>query len=324
MIVRRHGGPEVLQQGARPEPGLRPGHLIVAVKATSINPVDAKLRAAAAAFSLPFPAVLHGDVAGVVLEKADDVGSFAIGDDVYGCAGGLGSYDGALADRMLVDAALMAKKPASLSFREAAALPLVSITAWEALIDKMRIGEADHVLIHGATGGVGHVAIQLARHLGARVTATCSTAKMEIAASLGADALAGHDVLSTVEIVRDFADGRGFDAVLDTVGGRNLENCLKAVCDHGQVVSLTRGDADFSQITHRSLTYHGVFMLLPLITGQGRPAHGRILREIAALVDCGAIVPLLDAVPFSIWDAPAAHRHFETHRAIGKIVLTNT
>jgi len=324
MIQQAHGGPDVLVEGDWPEPKLRPGHMIVSVEATSVNPVDAKLRAAKAPFGLPLPAVLHGDVAGTVVAVAGDVAGFRVGDRVYGCAGGVASYPGALAERMLVDADLMAPMPETLGFGEAAALPLVGITAWEALVDRMRIGAGDHILIRGATGGVGHVAIQLARHFGARVTATCSAAKATIAEGLGADALAFHDRSSTAEIVRQYTGGKGFDAALDTVGGKHLQEAFDAVRNYGQVVSLTRSEADFSQVTYRSLSHHGVFMLLPLITGRNRAAHGRILREIAALVDRGVVRPLIDERSFGIFDAAAAHRHFETRKAVGKIVLRRT
>lgn len=321
IVIRRHGGPDLFEATEMPEPVLKPGHMILEVRATSVNPVDMKLRAAPASFANPFPAILHGDVAGVVLDAADDVAAFSPGDRVYGCAGGMAGVDGALAERMLVDAALMAKMPASADFREAAALPLVAITAWEALVEKVRLGAGDHLLVFGATGGVGHIAIQLARHLQAEVTATASYSKKDAAGLLKPDHLAFHDRETIVQMVEKHSGGVGFDCVLDTVGGENLAKAMEVARIHGQVVSLTRVTIDTSPVVYKSLSHHGVFIPLPLITGTGRAAHGEILRRVAELVDAGAIAPMLDEMRFGISQASPAHERLASGRAIGKVVL---
>ncbi len=145
------------------KPTIRPGHVLIQVKATSLNPVDWKIRTLDVPIAPELPAVLHGDVAGVVTEVGEGVSTFNVGDEVYGCAGGVKGQGGALAEYMLADAQLLAHKPQTLGFRETAALPLVSITAWEGLIDRARVQPGQQVLVHAAAGGVGHVALQLAK-----------------------------------------------------------------------------------------------------------------------------------------------------------------
>ncbi|MDP6086774.1 MAG: zinc-binding dehydrogenase, partial [Nitrospinota bacterium] len=189
MIVEELGEPEVFKSATVPRPEIKPGHLLIRVEATSVNPLDCKLRSIQLPFSSPLPAVLHGDIAGVVEAVGEGVSDFQAGDEVYACAGGVGPYSGALAEYMAVDADLAAHKPRSLSMAEAAALPLVTLTAWESLIDRAGVEAGDKVLVHAAAGGVGHVAIQLAKWRGAEVFATASSdEKMKIARDLGADA----------------------------------------------------------------------------------------------------------------------------------------
>jgi len=161
------------------KPSAKQGHVVVEVKASSLNPIDHKLLKSDLGINPALPGILHMDVAGVITEVGEGVTAFKTGDEIYGCAGGLqgeaGNIEGALADFMLADSNLIALKPKSLSFSESAALPLVTITAWEGLFDRAHIKKEDHVLIHGGTGGVGHIAIQLARQHGARVATTVSS-----------------------------------------------------------------------------------------------------------------------------------------------------
>lgn len=174
-------------------PELREGEILIGVKATSVNPIDNKLLRHELGFNPELPAVLHGDVAGVVCEVAPGVEGFDIGDEVYACAGGFIGTPGALAEFMPADARIVAHKPKSLSFAEAVALPLVVLTAWESLIDSAKIKPGEHVLIHGGTGGVGHIGIQLAKAKGSRVAATVSSEdKGEIARTLGADEIINY------------------------------------------------------------------------------------------------------------------------------------
>lgn len=321
MVIKSLGNSDVFQQVEREKPQAKTGHMVIAVKATSVNPLDTMLRSTETPWSANLPEILHGDVAGVVMEVGDGVTNFKVGDEVYGCAGGIAGTDGALAEYMLVDADLMALKPSSLSMREAAALPLVSITAWEALVDKLKVQPGENVLIHGATGGVGHIAIQLAKHLGATVTTTTLPRNLETAATLGADNLVNVAEQDVQSYVSQYTDGNGFDAVFDTIAGENIQHSFEAARFNGSVAT-TLPISDVLQVALKSLSFHSVLMLIPLVHGLNRRSHGEILAQIATLVDSGAIKPLIDDSHHSIWEVSAAHQRLESGQAVGKVVLT--
>jgi NADPH2:quinone reductase len=308
-----------------PQPKVIPGHVLIRVAATSVNPVDFKIRAGVVKDIAPdFPAVLHGDVAGVIEAVGEGVSAFKPGDEVYACAGGVKGLGGAIAEFLLADAALVARKPKSLSMQEAAALPLVSITAWEGLIDRAKVHAEQNVLIYGATGGVGHIGLQLAKWAGAKVFATASSEKkMAIAHQLGADVVINYHEQTVEEYVTEHTDGKGFDVVFDTVGNDNLQNAFKAAALNGTVVStLALSTQDLSLVHAKGLTLHVVFMLIPMLHGVGRTHHGEILSKLAQLVDEGKIRPLLDPKSFSFADVAEAHRYAESGQAIGKLTLT--
>jgi NADPH2:quinone reductase len=321
MIIKQLGTSDVFQQAEKAKPTLKSGHMLVAVKATSVNPLDTMLRSSDTPWSANLPEILHGDVAGIITAVADDVSNFNVGDEVYGCAGGIAGIDGALAEFMLVDADLMALKPTTLTMKEAAALPLVSITAWEALHDKLAIKSGDNVLIHGATGGVGHIAIQLAKYFGATVTATSTARNMQAAEKLGADNLVNVAEQSVADYVTQYTDGIGFDAIFDTVAGDNIQRSFEAARFNGAVATTLPID-NVLQVALKSLSFHSVLMLIPMVEGINRAAHGKILTKIAELVDQGLIKPLLDESDFSIWQVADAHAHLESGQAVGKITLT--
>jgi len=321
MVVKALSNSDVFQQTEIAKPVAKPGHLVVEVKASSVNPLDVMLRSIELPWSANLPEVLHGDVAGIVTEVGEGITGFAVGDEVYGMAGGVNGTNGALAEFMLVDARLMSKKPVSLSMRQAAALPLVAITAYEALVDKMNVKDGDHVLIHGATGGVGHIAIQLAKALGAKVTATHGAANAVLANTLGADHLVDYAAESVANYVQAYTNGAGFDKVFDTVAGDNINKSFEAVKFNGHVATILP-IADPLQVALKSLSFHSVLMLIPLCHGINHASHGRILATIAELVDAGKITPILDESDFSIWDVAKAHARFESGEAVGKITLT--
>lgn len=311
------------QSMTRPDPG--PGEVLIRVAATSVNPVDCKIRRGERPAIAPeLPAVLHGDVAGVVESVGAKVSKFAPGDEVYGMAGGLKNTAGALADYMCADSRLLAKKPTSLTFQEAAALPLVTITAWEGLHDRARINENDTVLIHAGTGGVGHVAAQLAAAIGAAVTVTISREeKAEAIRSLNPKNIQTINYRSETvpEYVERHTNGRGFDIVFDTVGGENLKTSFEAICSNGRLINiLSMAEYDLTPMHLKGLSLHVVFMLLPLLTGEGRDRHSEILSEATKLCDAGKLRPLIDS-KFSFDDAGDAHRRAESGDQIGKIVL---
>lgn len=308
-------------------PKVLPGHVLIRVAASSVNPIDTKIRSGFVPGLAPaFPAVLHGDVAGVVEEVGEGVTSFQAGDEVYACAGGFkNTPGGALADYMLADARLVAHKPKSLSFQEAAALPLVSITAWEALIDRAQIQPGQKVLIHGAAGGVGHVAIQIAKAKGAQVYTTGSSEeKLKIARDLGADVAINYRRQSVQEYVDQYTDGQGFDIVFDTVGGANIDRSFEAAKIKGTVVTIaTRSTHDLTPMHNKGLTLHAVFMILPVLTGEGLSHHGQILKQVAEWVDEGKIRPLIDPQSYKFSEAALAHKRLESGQAIGKVTLVN-
>lgn len=324
QAIAQFGAPNVFQTIELPKPEVIPGHVVIRVAATSVNPIDFKLRRGAMPAIAPdFPAVLHGDVAGVVEAVGEGVTTFKPGDEVYGCAGGFKGMGGALAEYMLADANLLALKPQSLSMREAAALPLVSITAWESLIYRAKVQPGQNVLVHAATGGVGHIGIQLAKWAGAKVYTTVSNQeKAAIARELGADVAINYRQQTVDNYLAEHMSGKGFDVVFDTVGKDNLDRSFAAAKIHGTVVSIsTRSTHDLSPLHAKGLTLHVVYMLLRLLHSEERVEHGKILFNIAKLVDQGTIRPLLDPKSFSFSEVAEAHLYAESGQAIGKIVL---
>ena len=323
LVIRHYGPNAQFELADISKPSVSPGHLLIKVKATSLNPVDSKIRTLGPPIAPDLPAILHGDVAGVVDEVGDGITSFHVGDEVYGCAGGVKGQGGALADFMLVDAQLMAHKPRTLGFREAAALPLVSITAWEGLIDRARVQPNQQVLVHAATGGVGHIAIQLANIHGASVFTTASNKeKAEIGHRLGATESIYYREETPVDYTNRITGGKGFDIVFDTLGGSNIDRSFEATATNGQVITIvSHSTHDLSLMHQRGLTLHVVFMLLPMLLGPARAHHGEILRQIASYVDAGQLKPLVDSNTFTLNDINAAHDYFSTGKHIGKIVI---
>ncbi len=324
QVIRRFGGAEVFEAADIARPEIKPGQVLINVAATSINPVDYKVRQHGGAIAPELPAVMHGDVAGTIAEIGEGVTRFKPGDEVYGCAGGVKGTGGALAEYMLADADLVALKPKSLTMAQAAALPLVSITAWEGFVDRAKVQPGQSVLVHAATGGVGHIAIQLARASGAKVYATASTEeKLAIAREPGSDAAINYKTTSVEGYVKEQTSGQGFDIVFDPVGGKNLEISFQASRIHGQVISIqSGGQHDLSSLNAKAATLHAVFMLLPMLTGQGRARHGEILIEVARLVDEGKVRPLIDPKSFTFNQVAKAHRHAESGDQVGKVILS--
>ncbi len=326
--VTRTYGPEAHFVSAEiPVPELTSGQILIEVKGTSINPIDNKFLRNDLGINPDLPAILHGDVAGVVSAVGPGVQGFEVGDEVYACAGGFKGSAGALVEFMPADARLVAHKPNSLSFAETAALPLVVITAWESLIDSAKIQPGEHVLVHGGTGGVGHVGIQLAKARGARVATTVSAKdKAKIAMSLGADEIINYREESVEEYVQRLTGGLGFDAVYDTVGGATFDQSLKATRKRGRIVTVFTGTdsttKDLMTAFINAITVHTQNMSIPLITGEGRDHHGEILREVAKLVDEGKLKPLIHEQHFTFEEANEAHALFEAKKYTGKIVLT--
>ncbi|MFS4092259.1 zinc-dependent alcohol dehydrogenase family protein [Streptomyces sp. AF1A] len=321
LVLKRYGSP--LEPTEIETPVAGPGQVLVKTAASGVNPLDVKIRTGKAAHAQRvLPAVLGLDLAGVVEAVGEGVSGFAPGEAVYGLTGGVGDLQGSLAEYAAVDVRLLAHAPTALSPREAAALPLVVITAWEGLVDRAHVGAGDKVLVHGGAGGIGHVAIQIARAHGAQVFATGSPSSLATIEDLGATPI---DYTSTdvSEYVAAHTGGEGFDVVFDTVGGATLDASFAAVRVHtGHVVSaLGWGTHSLAPLSFRGATYSGVFSLLPMLTGTGRAHHGEIMARATELVDKGGLRPMVDARHFTLETVAEAHELVESGAARGKVVI---
>jgi NADPH:quinone reductase-like Zn-dependent oxidoreductase len=306
-----------------PLPVVGAGQVLVRIKASGVNPLDTKIAAGNAGHAqVTLPAILGIDMAGVVEALGAGVTEFAIGDQVYGMTGGVGGVQGSLAEFAVVDAALLARKPANISMREAAALPLIFITAWEGLVDRAQVGPGKTVLVHGGAGGVGHIVVQIAKALGATVYATGSAANKSDIESYGATAI-DYRGATVADYVAQHTGNIGFDIVYDTVGGATLDASFVAARKYGgHVVScLGWGTHALAPLSFRAATYSGVFTLLPLITGEGRAHHGAIMREATKLIEAGRVKVNLSVERYSMESVSAAHRDVGAGLNQGKLVV---
>ncbi|MEO1037024.1 MAG: zinc-dependent alcohol dehydrogenase family protein [Pseudomonadota bacterium] len=324
MILNEYGDNAVFQPVDVPQPDVRAGHVLVRVAATSVNTVDTMIRQLGQEnlpLSPDLPAVLGMDFAGTVEAVGEGVSAFEPGDEVYGCAGGLGDLPGALADYMLADARLVARKPKTLSMREAAALPLVGITAFEGL-QRANVRAGQKVLVHGGAGGVGHVALQLAKHAGAEVFATGSgSAKLKLIEDLGATAI-DYKAEAVADYVGKHTGGAGFDVVYDSVGGANMTNSFDAAALNAHVVStVSLLSIDLTPVHFKGLTLHVVFMLIPMLHNHKRSEHGDILATLGTIVDAGALKPVLDEQQFGLAAVGKAYDRLTSGSAVGKVVI---
>jgi NADPH:quinone reductase len=305
---------------ARPVAG--PGQILVRIKAAALNPLDLKIRAGEAAHARhPLPAILGIDMAGIVEAVGPGVTGFRPGDEVYGMTGGVGGLQGSLAEFAAVDADLVALKPRNLSMRQAAALPLIAITAWEGLEDRTQVRSGQKVLVIGGGGGVGHIAVQMAVAAGAEVYAVDGGSKADYIRSIGATPI-DYAKETTEDYVTRYTGGIGFDIVYDTIGGKGLDAAFQAVAKFGHVVSsLGWGTHALAPLSFKGASYSGVFTLAPLLTGDDRAHHGEVLKQIASRVEAGALMPNLDQRRFSLAEAGDAYRLLESRQAEGKVVV---
>jgi len=326
QMIRENGGPEVFEQTEleRPTPGV--GQVLVKVAASSVNTADLMARSMGPVVNfIPTPpAVLGMDFAGTIQAIGDGVEGFSVGDEVYGCAGGVAHHQGTLAEYLAADIRLIAHKPKTLSMVEAAALPLVSITAFEALFDRMGLKANQKVLVHGGAGGVGHIAVQLAKSAGAIVFATDNgQERLAAITELGATPI-DYTAESVEDYVARYTEGKGFDMVFDTVGGANISTSLAAVKLNGQVATtVSIGEVDLTMAHLQGATLHVIYMLIPLIHDHGNERHGEILERLTELVDTGKVKPIVRSV-FPFEKAADAHRKLESKTALGKVVVELT
>ncbi len=325
MIINTYGEDAVFEPSEVAAPAVKPGHVLVKIAASSVNTVDTMIRTMGKDLPLSpeTPAILGMDFAGTVEAVGEGVDGYAVGDEVYGCAGGLADLPGTLAEYIAADANLIAHKPKCLSLREAAALPLVAITAFEGL-QRAGIKAGQKVLVHGGPGGVGHVAVQLARHFGADVYSTGGgDAQLALIERLGATPI-NYKTETVEQYVDRCTGGTGFDLVFDSVGGGNLLNSFQAAALNGQIATtVSLCELDLSTAHFKGLSLHVVFMLIPMLHDHKREAHGEILRELAEIVEAGGLKPVLDTERFSLAEAGAAHARLESGKGMGKVVIDN-
>ena len=326
ILLTAAGTPEVLQMGQWPDPQLQgERELLVELWAAGVNPIDTKLRRRGTFYPDRTPAILGCDGAGIVKATGAQVQNFQVGDAVYFCNGGLGGTPGTYAEWTVVDERFCAPKPRSLSFAEAAAAPLVLITAWEALYDRGRLQPHQTVLIHAGAGGVGHVALQLAKLKGAQVCTTVSSPhKAEFARSLGADLALQYPHTNIIKDVLKWTHGTGVDLAFDTVGGPVLSRCFPVTRVGGDIVTLLRpiADTDWKTARTRNLRISFELMLTPMLQGLTtlQQHQADILRQCSQWFDAGQLqIKLSHTLPLR--SATEAHHLLETGSMLGKVVL---
>jgi NADPH:quinone reductase-like Zn-dependent oxidoreductase len=327
FILDRYGKSDGMRLGDMSEPEIRDSDVLVRIHAAGVNPLDSKIAEGEFKLLLPyrFPLVLGNEVAGVVIRIGNSVRRFKIGDEVYSRP----SKDriGAFAELIAINEADVAIKPKQLTMEEAASIPLVGLTAWQALVERANLQKGQKVLIHAGSGGVGTFAIQLARHLGATVATTTSTANVDLVKSLGADIVIDYKKQDFAEVLRDY------DVVLNSLGKETLEKSLRVLKPGGKLISISGPpDADFAKANGSSWLLQQVMRLLSFsirhkARRQGASysflfmrADGEQLNRITALIEAGAIRPVIDRVfPFEATNDALAYS--ETGRAKGKIVI---
>ncbi len=324
VLMTATGAPDVLQQHDVATPNAGDHELLVRLKAAGVNPLDTKLRARGTYFPQRMPAILGCDGAGVVEAVGPAVSRYQPGDAVYFCNGGVGGHPGNYAEYAVVDERYAAAKPRTVSFVEAAAAPLVLITAWEALFDRGRLQASQSVLVHAGAGGVGHVAIQLARLHGARVATTVTGAdKIEMARNLGAELVIDYRTADFVTAVQEWNPG-GAHLALDTVGGETFINTIDALRHCGDLVTLLQpgGDVDWKSARLKNLRIGFELMLTPMIEGliEAQRHHADILTRCAEYFDAGKL-RIHVARTFPLAQAAEAHRLLEAGGIMGKLVL---
>ncbi|RZL76745.1 MAG: NADP-dependent oxidoreductase [Rhodococcus sp. (in: high G+C Gram-positive bacteria)] len=327
FVLDRYGNNDGVRFGEMPDPQLGPGDVLVQIHAASVNPLDLRIRQGKLKPVLPYrlPIVLGNDLAGVVVKVGRNARRFQPGDEVY--ARPDQSRIGAFAEFIAMDEDDVALKPRELTMEEAASVPLVGLTAWQALIEKANLQAGQKVLIHAGSGGVGTFAIQLAKYLGATVATTTSTANTEWVQRLGADIVIDYKKEDFAEVLHDY------DLVLDTLGGETLEKSLRVLKPGGKVISVSGPpDREFAKEAGLNWILQQVMRLLSLRIRRNAKRHkvaysflfmkssGDQLRNLASTIDSGAIRPVVDQV-FPFESTKEALAHVEQGRAKGKVVV---
>ncbi|WP_296715190.1 NADP-dependent oxidoreductase [Rhodoblastus sp.] len=327
VFVERYGGNDQLRFGNMPDPELRDRDVLVRVHAAGVNPLDSKIRDGEFKLILPYrlPLILGNDVAGVVIGVGPEVRAFKPGDEVY--ARPRQDRIGAFAELIAMDEADVAMKPKNLTMEEAASIPLVALTAWQALVERAQLKKGQKVLIHAGSGGLGTFAIQLAKHVGATVATTTSAANIELVKSLGADIVIDYKNDDFENVLS------GYDVVLNSLGKDTLEKSLSVLKPGGKLVSVSGPpDAEFAKTNGSSWFLQQVMRFLSFGIRKKASRHrvtysflfmqanGQQLSKITALIEAGVIRPVIDRIfPFDA--AKEALAYVEAGRSKGKVVV---
>ncbi|WP_254174688.1 zinc-dependent alcohol dehydrogenase family protein [Planktothrix pseudagardhii] len=328
IIMTEVGEPNVLQLQDVPDPKIQSEtEILVRLKAAGINPIDTKLRSRGTFYPDQMPSILGCDGAGIIEAVGSEVEKFQVGDAVYFCQGGLGEQSGNYAELIVVDEKFATLKPQSLSFIEAAASPLVLITAWEALYDRGRLQPGQKVLIHAGAGGVGHVAIQLAKLQGAEVATTVgSDENIDFVKQLGADFVINYKQTDFVENVLEWTQGEGVDLAFDTVGKEVFYQTVFAIKNYGDLVTILEPDPKFGTFKDarlKNLRISLELMLTPMLQSRmdDQLDQTKILQQCARLMDEGKLKIVVNQT-FPLAEAAEAHQQLEAGGMKGKLVLT--
>ena len=327
ILMQQPGGVEVLQEKDIPAPVItQPDQVLIRIESAGVNPIDTKLRANGTYFPENLPSILGCDAAGRVIDIGSAVTRFKTGDEVYFYFGGIGGAEqGNYAEYNVVPEDYIALKPGKLSIVQAAAAPLALITAWEALHDHLHLIKGETVLIHAGAGGVGHMAIQLAKIAGCRVITTVSSAnKSSFVTGLGADEVINYKEQDVSQRVMELTDDEGVDAVLDCVGGKTFGLSFAAMKPYGRIVSLIQfpQDTDWKLARLKNLQISMELMLSPAFLGleAKRIKQRAILETCANYFDQGTLKVEISH-ELSLSEAAKAHQLIEAGGIVGKIVL---
>jgi NADPH:quinone reductase-like Zn-dependent oxidoreductase len=305
IIIRAYGGLETLQYERVPRPIPEQDQMLVRVDSIGTNPVDYKTRLGRGVASRlgknPFPLILGWDIAGIV-EHTPENSPFALGDPVYGMIG-FPHVGGAYAEYVVARLSELARAPKSIDLSTAAAVPLVALTAWQALIEVGQLQAHQRVFIHAAAGGVGHIAVQLAKWRGAHVIGSASQSNADYLAQLGVDEVIDYQQTRFRDVVSDV------DIVFDAVGGETLDQSFHVLKRGGRLISIT-GQPSLEKADSFGIKADHVFVY----------PSGEQLDQITTLIDKGVITPTIYG-QFPLSNAREAHRLLETRRVRGKIVL---
>lgn len=308
ILLNGFGGTEVLSKTEVPVPAIGPAQALVQLKSLSINPVDVKTRAGkglAGRIKDQLPVILGWDISGVIVEAGSEVSSFKTGDEVFGMVA-FPQLASAYAEFVAADTTNLALKPANISHNEAAAGTLAALTAWQALYHNAKIQPGQRVLIHAAAGGVGHYAVQIAKHLGAYVIGTSSAENRDFVLSLGADEHIDYKARPFEEVVSDL------DFVLDAIGGEYIDRSLKVIKKGGTIISIPSGLNETVTEKATALGINGYFILV-------HPS-AEDMASVADLLERGILKSHVSKV-FAFEDMAAAHLQIESGRTVGKVVL---